>query len=68
MNISCVASGKPEPDVTWSRNGRVKSSGKKKAFLIFNSVKRTDDGQYTCKANNSVNNISSPIKLVVDCK
>ena len=68
VSINCTASGKPEPDVTWVRNGRVESSGKKAAFLIVNNITRTDDGQYTCRANNSVKITATHTTLVVLCK
>jgi len=68
VNISCTASGTPDPDVQWIRNGNVKSSGKKTVFLTFNSINRADDGQYTCKANNSAGNDEKHITLVVHCK
>ena len=68
MNISCTAYGTPDPDVQWIRNGMVKSSGKKRAFLLFSSVGRADDGQYTCRANNSAGNSGSLITLVVHCR
>ncbi|KAL9964748.1 hypothetical protein ACROYT_G028429 [Oculina patagonica] len=53
VNISCAATGKPDPEVSWMRNGQIKSSGKKIAYLDFDRIKRTDDGLYTCRANNS---------------
>ncbi|XP_078380227.1 muscle, skeletal receptor tyrosine-protein kinase-like [Oculina patagonica] len=53
VNISCTATGKPDPEVSWMRNGRIKSSGKKITYLNFDRIKRTDDGLYTCRANNS---------------
>ncbi|XP_078381428.1 uncharacterized protein LOC144664191 [Oculina patagonica] len=52
VNISCAATGKPDPEVSWMRNGQIKSSGKKIAYLNFDRIKRTDDGLYTCRANN----------------
>ena len=67
MNISCTASGTPDPDVQWMRNGTVKSSGKKTAFLTFSGINRADDGQYTCKANNSGND-GKHTALVVHCE
>ncbi|KAL9964751.1 hypothetical protein ACROYT_G028432 [Oculina patagonica] len=53
VNISCAATGKPDPEVSWMRNGQIKSSGKKITFLDFDRIERTDDGLYTCRANNS---------------
>nr|XP_058958257.1 neogenin-like isoform X1 [Pocillopora verrucosa] len=54
VTIACEASGKPLPDVAWIRNGVLESSGKKASFLKFDNINRTDAGQYTCRANNSV--------------
>lgn len=68
MNISCAASGIPDPDVHWIRNGKVESSGKKEAFLTFSRIKRADDGLYTCKANNSAGDDDNHVTLVVHCK
>ena len=69
VNIICLATGKPDPDVKWiTGNGQVKSLGKKSATLTFNSINRTDDGQYTCKANNSAGATEEQVTLVVHCK
>ncbi|XP_078377742.1 limbic system-associated membrane protein-like [Oculina patagonica] len=65
VNISCTASGIPDPDVQWIRNGKVKTSGKKTAFLTFNNISRADDGQYTCRANNSAGTDEHHVTLVV---
>ncbi|XP_078379860.1 uncharacterized protein LOC144662799 [Oculina patagonica] len=53
VNISCTATGKPDPEVSWIRNGQIKTSGRKTAYLNFARITRTDDGMYTCQANNS---------------
>ena len=66
--IACEASGKPLPDVAWIRNGVLESSGKKTAFLKFDNINRTDAGQYTCQANNSVEVTSMNTIIVVHCK
>ena len=66
--MACEASGKPPPDVAWIRNGVLESSGKKSAFLKFDNINRTDAGQYTCRANNSVEVTSINTTTVVHCK
>ncbi|XP_078379848.1 uncharacterized protein LOC144662794 isoform X1 [Oculina patagonica] len=65
VNISCTATGKPDPEVSWMRNGQIKSSGKKIAQLNFDRIKRTDDGLYTCRANNSAGTKTHKEILVV---
>ena len=68
VTIACEASGKPQPNVAWLRNGVVESSGKKAAFINFNNINRTDAGQYTCQANNSVEVTSIDTTIIVYCK
>ena len=68
VNVTCTASGTPDPDVQWIRNGKVKNSGKKTSFLTFSRINRTDDGRYTCRANNSAGNNEEHTTLVVICK
>ncbi|XP_022804177.1 receptor-type tyrosine-protein phosphatase S-like [Stylophora pistillata] len=65
VNISCTASGIPEPDVTWIKDGIVIGSRKRAAFLIFKSIRRTDDGWYLCRANNTVGIITNHTTLIV---
>ena len=68
VTAACEASGKPLPDVAWIRNGVLESSGKKAASLKFDNINRTDAGQYTCRANNSVEVTSIDTTIVVYCK
>lgn len=68
INISCTASGKPDPDVQWIRDGKVEILGKKTAFLMFSHISRADNGQYTCRANNSAGNDQNHVTLVIHCK
>ena len=68
VSISCTATGKPDPEVSWIRNGQTKSSGRKTAYLAFDQIKRTDDGLYTCTANNSAGTKSHKEILVVRCE
>ena len=66
--MACKASGKPLPVVAWIRNGELESSGKKAASIKFTNINRTDAGQYTCQANNSVEVTSVDTTIVVYCK
>ena len=68
VTISCTAKGTPEPNVEWKRNGKVKANGKKTAILTFSSINKTDDGNYTCTASNSVGRTDYQVVLVVNCE
>ena len=68
VRIICTVSGTPDPDVQWIRNGIKITEGKKESPLTFNSINRTDDGQYTCKASNVAGNDEKHVTLVVNCK
>ena len=68
VKINCTASGIPDPDVRWMRNGTETRSGKKTASLTFSRINRTDDGLYACRANNSAGNDENHVALVVHCK
>ena len=69
--MTCFATGKPTPTVTWIREGssKVYSTGAGSAALSFSSVSRSDAGQYKCKAKNSVGTRETgELPLVVHCK
>ena len=68
VTVACTGSGKPPPDVAWIRNGVLESLGKKSASLEFDNINRKDAGQYTCRANNSVEVTSINTTIVVHCK
>ena len=68
VTMACESSGKPLPDVAWIRNGVLESSGKKVTFLKIDNINRADAGQYTCRANNSVEVTSIDTSIVVQCK
>ena len=82
--LTCRLEGKPFPNVTWLKNGQpfnVHSGSPKKIVgpvggvtnvtfsLKFEKINRADEGNYSCKANNSINEaISSLAVIVVQCE
>ena len=68
VNISCTATGKPDPDVKWIHKRQVKSFSPKTAHLTFNKIGKADAGVYTCKANNSAGTKEKQLNIVVNCK
>ena len=71
VDVTCNATGKPTPTVTWIREGssKVYSIGEGSATLSFSSISRSDAGQYRCKANNTAGtDKTGALSLVVHCK
>jgi len=66
VSIICTVSGTPDPHVQWIRNGTKITEGRKESSLTFNSINRTDDGQYTCKATNLAGHDEKHVTLVVN--
>ena len=67
MTFSCVASGVPEPSLSWTinettinvtANPRISLSEASKQLSITN-VNRIDRGEYRCLASNKVDNVSA---------
>ena len=77
--FSCSVDGNPSPVVTWTKNGEelnvtansrinVLSTNNNHSLIITN-VNRSDAGQYTCVASNSVSSsTSSAATLTVQCE
>ncbi|XP_068733585.1 uncharacterized protein [Montipora capricornis] len=68
VNISCTGIGKVEPGVQWGHDGRVVSSGSGTAYLSFSDIKRSDEGIYTCRANNSAGITEKQVNVTVNYK
>jgi hypothetical protein len=82
ITISCVLEGKPQPNVTWTKNGtdvegdsRIRAAhpwsyGNSTATLTIANVNRSDESYYACVADNGIgaNVISTAAKLTVNCK
>ncbi|XP_068733733.1 vascular cell adhesion protein 1-like [Montipora capricornis] len=66
VNISCTGIGKVEPGVQWGHDGRVVSSGSGTAYLSFSDIKRSDEGIYTCRANNSAGITEKQVNVTVN--
>ena len=68
MNVSCNATGNPDPVVKWVRSGQEKNAGSKTALITFGAIKRSDGGNYICEASNSVGRTNVTVTLVVHCE
>jgi len=68
FNISCTATGNPEPDVRWVHNGQAKSFGIYTIQFSLRKISKADAGIYTCKANNSAGSVEKHVNLEINCK
>lgn len=72
LQLFCIASGRPAPDITWVR---ITSSGSasdvlhRNATWNFKNISRIDAGTYRCIADNGVGNpVSHTIRVTIECK
>lgn len=73
MLLKCTVKGLPEPQIEWSKNRNVLRSSdimdlKYKngvATLSIGEVFPEDEGEYVCKATNSVGSTTTKCRLVV---
>ena len=62
MDLKCEAKGLPDPQLTWSRNGRLI----KNQTLVLRQVTKDDSGVYLCKAYNLAGEDSIQVNVTVD--
>ncbi len=72
MQLFCEASGKPAPNITWTKvledgsNSEVQRQG---PTLDFSNISRTASGTYRCTASNGIGNpVSQKVTVNVLCK
>ena len=72
LQLFCIASGRPAPNITWVR---VFPDGSQSDVLHMNAtwdltnISRTDAGTYRCTADNGVENpVSHRMKVTVECE
>ncbi|KAK9536789.1 hypothetical protein VZT92_006550 [Zoarces viviparus] len=72
--LACDADGFPEPTVTWTHNDAVLETGSKYSLsddgseLLIKSVKKVDEGDYTCIAKNKAGEKAEEVSLNVFVK
>ena len=70
VTLHCNVTGNPSPYVTWiNGNGNVFQNSTNVTSYTISEVTRNDEGNYTCKASNTVGeNVGSTNILDVQCK
>lgn len=65
VQLVCIASGNPPPDIMWRRNGNIRGVG---STLMIKGVTKSDGGKYTVLANNSLGYQTMEIFMIVQCE
>jgi hypothetical protein len=76
VKLECTASGQPQPDITWLKDGtsisaenfrnmRITDAG---ATLQIIAAEASDTGAYTCSAENVAGRVHKQFSIQVQCK
>ena len=68
VTILCIATGQPQPEITWSKLGGTSPKGRNEVTnrtLIIYNVAKMDAGTYICKAENIVGSAKDTVQLVI---
>ena len=72
LQLFCIASGRPTPNITWVRifqGGSVSEVLHRNTTWDFKNISRTDAGTYRCTASNGVGNpVSRTLQVNVECE
>ena len=73
VTLSCNVTGKPEPNITWTRvweNGTDSGALQSKdGYLVMANISRSSNGTYRCTAFNGVGEpVNQTVKVIVRCK
>lgn len=76
LHLQCAVAGDPDPQITWSKNGKPISSSEivdlkykaGTATLTINEVFPEDEGTYTCTATNSIGSTDTACRLTISRK
>ena len=66
--IKCSATGKPTPIINWYKQGKLLTTNSATSEVKFDSVSRTQSGNYTCEAKNIAGVVTSTVEIIVYCK
>ncbi|CAF1087541.1 unnamed protein product [Rotaria sordida] len=69
VQLKCLASGKPSPEVRWKKNGKILSEDEygitQSQILNIKDLRQSDTGNYTCEVFNSFGTINATYILIV---
>ena len=67
VRLPCVAESDLRPIITWTKNGKsslpVDSHVLLNGTLVFQTIKKSHEGYYTCKATNALTTVEAKVKI-----
>ena len=66
VRLSCQAEGKPEPEVSWRKNGYNLLDKQGSSVLVIQNIMERDAGAYTCTARNVVGEVRREFVLEIE--
>ena len=68
VTLSCLATGKPRPYVTWSKDGNLGNILNSSSTLVLKNITKEQGGLYRCTADNGFGKAESAVRIIVQCK
>lgn len=69
LEITCTASGIPEPSIFWLRQGKQIDFSERfsvhNGTLVVRAIRRSDEGSFTCTANNTIGKTATSTQVDV---
>ena len=69
LEITCTASGIPEPSIFWLRQGKQIDFSERfsvhNGTLVVRAIRRSDKGSFTCTANNTIGKTATSTQVDV---
>ena len=68
MNLFCNASGNPQPDITWTKEGESSVLSSSETVKLTNLSSEDNGAVYICKVNNSLGVDEANATITVFCE
>lgn len=66
MTLICIATGRPIPQVTWKKNGRVLLEGQSSVNITISNILQANGGVYECLATNILANDMATTEINIE--
>uniref|UniRef100_A0A665T6V9 Neural cell adhesion molecule L1-like protein n=1 Tax=Echeneis naucrates TaxID=173247 RepID=A0A665T6V9_ECHNA len=68
VHIKCSVSGKPQPDITWRRNGEIFQGDNRQVLddtLVLHNARPEDSAVYQCEASNTHGRVLANVNIMI---